>query len=159
MTILLTFSACTTHSPVPESKKENGNDKRVLNAINVLEKHWEKEYERRDIEDKYLEIINTRIINIKGKINPEEIYGKGDLFEGIDYIVEFDLMSNYTDTTPYYFNVCTDNWVVVHKDGTKEVSKNLLNMYRATTYSSDFTPIIESIEELRGEYDQILEME
>ena len=76
----------------------------------------------------------------------------------MDYIVEFELISNYHETAPYYFNVWQDNFVIVYKDGTTKVSNNLLNIYRTTTYSTDFSPIIESLEEFHDEYDQILKM-
>jgi len=154
---LLTLVACLMLTGCNGRENANKSDKRVLNAINVLEEHWDKVYEQNDIENKYLEIINTRIINIKSNINSEEVYGKEDIFNNIDYIVEFELISNYYNTEPYFCNAYVNNWVVVYKDGTSEVSRNLFNIYRATTYSTDFSPIIESIEDFHGDYDQALE--
>ncbi len=158
--ILLTLATCLMLTGCNGRGVINKSDKRVLNAINVLEEHWDKVYEQDDnIEDKYLEIINTRIINIKSNINSEEVRGKEDLFNSIDYVVEFELLSNYFNTAPYFLNAYVDNWVVVYKDGTSEVSRNLLNIYRSSTYSTDFSPIIESIEEFDSQYDQVLEIE
>ena len=158
--ILITLVSCLMLNGCAGKGIANKSDKRVLNAINVLQEHWESVYEEYDtIKDKHLEIINTRIINIKSKINSEEVSGEEDLFNQIDYVVEFELLSNYYDTSPFFFNAYVDNWVVVYKDGTSKVSRNLLNIYRATTYSSDFSPIIESIEEFNSRYDQVLEIE
>ena len=141
------------------TSKNIGSDKRVLDAIEIVAEHWNNEYEEREIEDKYLEIINTRIIKIKENIDSKQIFEKDDLFKGIDYIVEFELISNYYETAPYYFSVWQDNFVIVYKDGTTKVSNNLLNMYRGTTYSNDFSPIIESVEDFHSDYDQVLELE
>ena len=154
--IIASFVGCSNSQT--EEQKKVGSDERVLDAIDVISEHWNNEYEEREIKDKYLEITNTRIVNIKDDINSEAIYGKDDLFKGIDYIVEFELISNYHETAPYYFNVWQDNFVIVYKDGTTKVSNNILNMYKAATYSTDFSPIIESLEEFHDEYDQILKL-
>ena len=158
LTVLLILSGCG--STKTETQKVKGNDKRVLDAIEIISAHWSEAYEESslNIEDKYLEIINTRIINIKNNIDTDETHGKDSYFKGVDYIVEFDLISNYFDSAPYYSNVMQNNSVVVYKDGTAKVSNNLFNIYRSITYSNDFSPIIESIEDLHGEYDQVLEL-
>ena len=154
--VIASFVGCSNSQT--EEQKKIASDERVLDAIDVISEHWNNEYEEWKIKDKYLEITNTRIVNIKDDINSEAVYGKDDVFKGIDYIVEFELISNYYETAPYYFNVWQDNFVIVYKDGTTKVSDNLLNIYRATTYSTDFSPIIESLEEFHDEYDQILKL-
>ena len=155
LSVIIMFSACST---VKEEHEPDviEPDKRVTSAIEVLKDHWKKQYKQYDFEDKYLEIINTRIINLKDNIDSEKTFEKGDLFENIDYIVEFDLISNYYNTSPYHFNSYADNYVVVYKDGTAKVQTNLFNAYRSMTYSTDFSPIIESIEDFGGKYDQVL---
>ena len=106
-----------------------GNDKRVLNAMEIVAEYWNDDYEKRNIDDKYLEIVINRIINIKNNIDPEKIYEKDDLFKVIDYTVEFELISNYWDSALYNPNVMQSNFVVVYKDGTTKVFNNLFNMY------------------------------
>ncbi|MBE7049421.1 MAG: hypothetical protein E7394_01445 [Ruminococcaceae bacterium] len=101
---LFVFSGC--HKEEPDAK-----DKRVLDAIEILCDHWDKSYEDSDIDDKYVEITNTQIINIKDKIDKD--VSKREIFEDVDYIVEFDIISNLFDTSPYYYNVCTDNITVL----------------------------------------------
>ncbi len=158
ITLILIFLLVGCSSSETEKSRNIGSDKRVTDAIGIVAEHWNNEYEKSEIEDKYLEITNTRIIEIKDNINSEKIFGKDDLFKEIDYIVEFELLSNLFDSAPYYFNVCRDNFVIVYEDGNTKVSNNLFNVYRAATYSADFTPIIDSIEDFHGEYDQILEL-
>ena len=80
-------------------------------------------------------------------------------FEKIDYIVEFELLSNVWNSSPYYVNRSTNSTVIVYLDGTKEISKyNPFNVYFSTNYTSDFSDIIESVEDYHGEYDQILDL-
>lgn len=140
-------------------------DKRVLDAIEVLTERWEDYYDEYKWDgnkagDRYLEIVNTRIVNIKDVIESDKFAKRDKMFEDIDYIVEFELVSNHFDTTPYYFNAFLLNSVVVYKDGKTEVSDyNLFNAYRSATFSNDFSHIIESIEELHGEYDQVIKIE
>lgn len=158
--LLILVSGCKD-----EEKSEKHTDKRVINAIDVLSDNWQERYasswedEEKEVEDKYLEITNTTIINIKEEIDTEKYPDAIKKFCDIDYIVEFELRSNYFESAPYYYNVGMANCVIVYKDGTTEVGNNLLNVYRSMTYSSDFTPIIDSIEEFHGEYDRVIEIE
>ena len=157
--LILSLVGCTANIAGNNNDTATSEDERVLDAINILKQQWEKDYNEFNIEDKYLEIVNTTIINIKDHIDPEETYDYGYLFEDVDYIVEFELLSNFMETSPYYNNIGTFNCVIVYKDGTSEVSKNLLNQYKSTTYSADFSPIIESVECFHGEYDQVLDLD
>ena len=74
--VIASFAGCSNSQT--EEQKKAGSDERVLDAKKVISEHWKKEYEEREIKDKYLEITNTRIINIKDDINSEAIHGKGD---------------------------------------------------------------------------------
>lgn len=144
-----------------ETVANHKEDKRVTEAIEVLSNGWKEVYANAEFvtSDHYLEIINTRIINIKENIDPKQVHEKNDLFDDLDYIVEFELMSNYWGSSPYYPNVCLYGNVVKKKDGTAEVIQySLLNSYRASVYDTDFSPIIESIENFHGEYDGVIEL-
>ena len=157
---LILILAITGCSRATNGNKANiGSDKRVVEAIETITEFWENDYVKNKIEDRYLKIINTRVINIKNNINSEEIFNKDDLFENVDYIVEFELLSNYFDTAPYYSNVGTNNCVIVYKDGTAMVQRNPLLLYRSATYSNDFSSIIESIEDFDEQYNHIIKFE
>ena len=153
--LLLLCSILIFSSSGCNRKTSDAKDRRILDAIGTLSDYWSNTYyEKENIDDKYLEIINTQIINIKDDI--DEDISKSDMFKDIDYIVEFDLISNYFDTSPYYNNMCIDNCVIVYKDGSSKVGRNPLNIYRSTTFSNDFSPFIESVEKFHGDYDQII---
>ena len=126
-----------------------GTDKNdiVSKAVSVLENHWEDLYEDSKVEtDGHFEIKNTRVVNIKEN-NTEE-------FKNIDYIVEFILYTDYLGSAPYYENVGIDDTVVVHKDGTMEVQRNLINRYRNKYYSNDYD-FIKSIDDYGDKYNCI----
>ena len=127
-----------------------GTDKNdiVSKAVSVLENHWEDLYEDSKVEtDRHFEIKNTRVVNIKEN-NTEE-------FKNIDYIVEFILYTDYYGSAPYYQIVGIDDTVVVYKDGTMEVQRNLINLYRSKYYSNDFSDFIKSIDDYGDKYNCI----
>ncbi|MCH5188170.1 MAG: hypothetical protein J1F63_07175 [Oscillospiraceae bacterium] len=158
ISLILTLVIMGCSSNKNDSQADIGSDKRVTDAIETVSEFWNNYYDKNEFENKYLKIINTRIVNIKNNF-PDEVI-RGDLIEDIDYIVEFELLSCYPyGATPYYINTGTDNCVVVYKDGTVNVQKNPLFLYSAMTFSTDFSPIIESIEDFDSQYDQIIEFE
>lgn len=149
------------------------SDDRVETAIECLKEHWDKYYDGdlgsvSENTDRHLQIVNTRIVNIKEEIEASEakqisngmsIPTPEEMFGNIDYIVEFELMSDCFGSSPYYENSGIFDCVVVYKDGRKEVAdKSPFKRYRSMSYTSDFSPIIESIEDFGGEYDQVLEL-
>ena len=140
------------------SKADKSSDERVTEAIETVSEFWDDYYEKNEFENKYLKIINTRIVNIKNNFSDEVI--RDDLIEDIDYIVEFELLSSYPyGATPYYINTGTNNCVVVNKDGTVNVQKSPLFLYSARTFTTDFSQIIESIEDFDSQYDQTIKFE
>ena len=153
--LILVIIGCS--STVNDSIDDIGSDKRVSDAIETISEFWGNHYDEYEFEDKYLKIINTRIINIKNNIS-EDVH-RGDMFEDIDYIVEFELLSNYYNTAPYYVNIGINNCVTVHKDGTVDIQKSPLDLYRSRTFSTDFSPIIESIEDFESQYNQVIKFE
>jgi len=95
-------------------------------------------------------------LNIKDEIDSSK---EAEFFQNIDYIVEFELVSNYYNTSPYYFNAGINNCVVVLKDGTMSLEGHSpLNSFRAAAYETDFSSFTESIEDFHGEYDRVLEI-
>lgn len=132
--MLVGLSACSN----------NKNDM-VSKAIDELKNHWEEMYDEANVDtDRHFEIKNTRVINIKENDTDE--------FKNIDYIIEFVLYTDYFGSAPYYQIVGIDDTVVVYKDGTMEVQRNLINKYRAMHYSNDFSDFIESIDDYSDKY-------
>ncbi len=117
-------------------------DDRISKALKELEKQW-SDYQ----------ILNTRIITVKEN--------RTEIFSDIDYIVEFVLFtdyygSTYGDGTPYYSNAGVYDTVIVYKDGSAALHmQNPFHSYRARTYSSDFTQIIEKIEDFGNLYNNV----
>ena len=125
-----------------------GKDKKVLDAIDVLKEFWTEKYSEDLYKENnckgYFEIINTRLIEIKDNdIN---------MFKDVDYIVEFELFTDYYCNGLYYDNVSMYDTVIVYKDGTTKVDGSYINRYRSTTYSNDFSPFIESVENYGDKY-------
>ena len=154
---VLIFSLCCCseekESAIPET------DTRIENAVVVLQEHWTKLYNdsKLDITDKYLEITNTKIINIKEEIESEE---QKKRFGDIDYIVEFELQSNYYNMSPYYSNIGFHDTIVVYNDGKAVVEKmSPVSAYnRTATYLTGVSDFVESVENFHGEYDRIIEI-
>ena len=127
---------------------DNSQKELVDDAIKELKSTWENIYDNSKIKtDGYFAIKNTRVISIKEN-NTEE-------FENIDYIVEFVLYTDYSGSAPYYKNVGIYDTVVVYKDGTMEVQRNLINLYRSKYFSNDFSDFIKSIDDYGDKYNCI----
>ncbi len=143
---------------------KQGTDQRVLVAIESLANKWKESYteleeiQEASIEDRYVQILHTRIVNIKDELDSNNQNEHQDIFEDIDYIVEFELLTNYLGTAPYYMNLKHCDSVIVYRDGKIEVTNNRFKHYSAITFSNDFSAIIESIEDFGSEYNQILDL-
>ena len=63
--------------------------------------------------------------------------------------MEFILLSDYYESAPYYTNCGTYDSVVIYKDGRCEVMAiNPIDMYRSSSYMTNFSDFIERIEDL-----------
>ncbi len=123
----------------------------VSKAIKTLENKWKEIYN--DPEDAmyektdgYFEIKNVRVVEIKEN--------NVELFENVEYIVEFILFSDYFAYEPdYYFDAQMYNSVVVYEGGTMEVEqKNFFRVHVSKTYDADLSDIIQSITDLGDQY-------
>ena len=96
--ILCSFSGCISDK-----------DDMIVEATIVLEKYWEKEYDKTSVDtDGYFEIKNTRVVDIKDN--------DVDEFQNVDYIIEFELYTDLYGSAPYYQDVNAYDTVVVYKD-------------------------------------------
>lgn len=144
LTLVLAFSlsACQkkTSNPIVED------------AINELTDAWGGIYDRFSvIDDRHLEITNTQVIKIKESVDEE-------MFENIEYVVQFELLSNYFGSGEPYKNVKQSDCVLVYKDGSMEVSNDIFNIYRARTFNTDFSDIIEESTNYSDAFNQELKI-
>ena len=131
-----------------ESKKEN---QIVLGAIDVLKEHWEEQYDEMTTDsDGYFEIKNTRVVNIKKNKTKE--------FKDVDYVVEFVLFTDYFGTAPYYMNVEQNDTVVVYKDGSMKMERDVINLYRSRYYTNDFSDFIKSVDDYGDQYNCVCDL-
>jgi len=149
--VALGCCACTKQE---ENKPVSKYDALVTDAVEVLKKYWQEEIYLADSNyqkgDGYLQIANTRVMKIKDEPDIElDVH----MFDNVAYVVEFILFANYYYTAPFYFNAYNQNsHVIVYKDGTMEVRRDVFDDYRSRTYSSDFTGIIEEVTDLGAAY-------
>ena len=139
-------------------RKDGGKyDGMVKLAVEELKRHWTNEIYAPDgnVEkgEGYLQIVNTRVINIKD----EPVTGfDTDMFDNVDYIVEFVIFDNYYYSAPFYYSSNSHNdHVAVYKDGSMEVTGDLFNIYRSRYYTSDFSGVIDEVTDLGDKYDEV----
>ena len=144
LTILMLFSLSSCKK---EKKDIDGNiisnqDLNYVNkAIDIINQEWETVYSKinQSVQtDNMIEIINTRIIHIKDNNN--------DYFKDVDAVVEFDLLTDYYGSAPYYMNVNQNDTVVFYKDGSSKLL-DIFRTYKLKEFESDFSDIIENIVE------------
>lgn len=146
-------------------KSQSKWDSLVQQAISALTSFWKEAYAKDQIsENGYLEIVNTRIISIKSPLQKDQNntdaskQAAKQYFGDTAYIIEFVLYTDYFGSHPYYSLTELNNCVIVKKDGTYTVSRNPFDLYRSRTYSTDYSGIIEQIDELGGAYDAVYEL-
>lgn len=146
MLIFVLFCSCAQ-----EQNKSKEHDAQVHTALEEIQKHWKSVYDSSPDTEPYLEVKNTRLIFLKEDAD--------EFLENADFIVEFILFSNYMNSAPYYENAGIHDSVVFYKDGSAEVlMNNPFQRHRSITYDSDFSSIIESIEDCGSSYDKVLEI-
>lgn len=143
---LLLIASCAGGSAETDRVSENRED--IQGAIEAITQHWAAGYagSAGPQTDGYLEIKNTRKILVKD--------GAPSFFEEIEYMVEFILFTDYFGSAPYYCNVNLDDTVIFYRDGRVEVANNQLQIYRSRTYTTDFSDIIDVVEDLGGAYNE-----
>ena len=125
----------------------------VDSAISALTEQWEDIYDEADISDGYLEIKNTRVI----EINPN--HGE-ELFEDVAYVVEFLLFSDYYGAEPYYHSNVGYDCVLVYEDGSCKVSgSNIFMVYTSRTYETDYSHLMEEIYDLSDSYNRVMKLD
>lgn len=144
---LLILFICILISISLVSCAETYNENVVNKAIAALKDEWREQYEKETKNDGYFEIKNTRIIEIKDN--------NVSAFDGIEYIIEFILYTDYYGSAPYYSEASTMNTVLIYENGETEVSANIFRHYSAATYSYDYSDLIENIYDCGSKYNVI----
>ncbi|MBQ7845401.1 MAG: hypothetical protein IJ392_04545 [Clostridia bacterium] len=146
-----------------QTQLELAEDKLVSQAIDLLKEYWRTEvfapgkYISNDARG-YLEIINTNVTYIKRDFATQDLFANETetIFRDVYCVIDFVLLSDYYGSAPYYSNINMYNCVVVHLDGTMEISKlPLFDLYRSRSFNTDFSPIIESVHSLGSAYDAV----
>jgi len=123
----------------------------IDDAIKAISKYWSEIYEEDEIGDGYFEIKNTRVIHIKENDIEE--------FKDVEYIIEFDIYSDYFGSAPYYSNVGVNNNVVVSKDGSMSVVSHAIDSYRGRTFNNDFSSFIEKTVDYKDKYNCVKDLD
>ena len=130
-------------------------DRLIERSIEVLKDYYKSEYEKDYYSGEgYLEITHTQVIYIKDEIVADEEHAKAaEFFDNVDAIVEFFVLDDRYGTAPYHAPGYCVMDVCRYRDGTlKVVTAGLISRYRSRTYTTDFTPIIESISDRNYEF-------
>ena len=100
----------------------------------------------------YLEIKNTRVLRISDNPVSNALESTDEIakeyFGDVAYVVEFVIYTDYMLTEPYYGWDGINDCVMIHRNGTATVGRNPFWTYRSRTYCTDFTGIIDEIEDL-----------
>ena len=145
--IALLCASCSAKVNFKNAEKEpaENHDAVITKAIEELRDCWKEVYKESQVKtDGHFEIKNTRMITVKD--NDLEI------FDDIEYIIEFELYTDYRGSAPYYENVGINNTVVVYKNGKMAVESDLIRAYRSKTYQTDYSDFIQAIDDYHGYY-------
>ncbi len=141
-------------SSVSVSAGENEYDAEVRKALELIKTAWREEAAKYPevMPQPSVEIKNTRIVKLtKERINPAD----GEKIEGLDgiqYIIEFMMLSNYFGDA-YPVNAGVNDTVAVYPLGLMKVQKsNLINAVRSRYYLNDLSCVVEEIIDLDDAY-------
>ena len=130
-------------------------DETIRKALELIKDTWQDQADQDPdvMPGPYVDIKNTRIVKISDTpVNVQMDDTPVEELEGIDYIIEFMMLTNYFGDT-YPSNAGTLDTVAVHSDGTMEVPKsNIMNSIRARYFITDFSGMIDEIVDLEDAY-------
>lgn len=146
LVLVMTFSGCGTVKDTNGNVIDKQTQQYIEKALSIINTEWKSTYIKNANafqSDKTVEIINTRVINIK----------ENDIedFKDIVAVVEFDILSDYYGSSPYYSNIQQHDTVTFYKDGTTK-TLDIFNRYRQKNYTTDYSGIIDNIIECGEAY-------
>lgn len=145
-----------------EEKDFSAYDALMARATEALKAHWTQRFaesQRKGIKTSgLLDIRNARLIVMKDELPEkaanalEKLLGRGDaqyfvLFLG--YVDEYGGGDDYFDEINA---TAGGNCAVFFRDGSVKITRNVLELYRARTYETDFKGIIREIVDLGDHY-------
>ena len=141
-------------SSISVSAGENEYDAEMQKALDLIKITWREEAAKNPelMPPPSVEIKNTRIVKLtKERINPysgEKIEG----LDGIEYIIEFMMLTNYFGDA-YPVNAGVYDTVAVYPLGLMKVQQsNRINMVRARYFLNDLSCVVEEIIDLGDAY-------
>ncbi len=126
-------------------------------AITALKQQWKELYseDMYDVtNDKRLEIIHTQVLTIDADTDDEfsKIVENG---ENISYIVEFELLTNWFNSAPYYTNNKIYDTVIIYKDATTKVTSNLSSIYSKKAFNYNFEDFLVKINDYGSSFNEV----
>ena len=156
LTMLLPIaSVCEASAKEGDSETVTEYDGTIQKALEQIKDIWQDQSDQYPdiMPSPYVDIKNTRIVNISDNpVNVQLDNSSIEELEGIDYIIEFMMITNYFGDT-YPCNAGLLDTVAVYKDGKMEVLKsNLMNSIRAKYFITDYSGVIDGIVDLGDAY-------
>ena len=133
---------------------DDAYDKEIQDALKLVKAAWQEQADQYPeiMSGPYVDIKNTRIVRLADEPVDVVTEKAAEELKGIDYIIEFMMLTNYYGDT-YPCNAGILDTVAVYKSGKKEIQKtNLMNLLRAKYFMSDFSGVIEEIIDLGETY-------
>ena len=156
--LMLLLIAVLLTTSLPAAAAENTYDEEIKAALELMKETWQGLAEENPeiMPAPYVDIKHTRILNLSEY--PVDVQNNQPVegLEGIDYIIEFLMMTNYMgDSYPCNFGVY--DTVVVYENGEMSVpSTNLMRIIRSKYFLMDFSGVIEEIIDLENAYNGLL---
>lgn len=142
-----------------KGKTDKKTDEIVENATASLEEIWVKVYD--DIapnfeagpsaeEDRKIDIRGVRLITVNAV---------PDLYDGLSYVVEFELYSNRYRTSPYLVREDIYTTVLVYEDGrTETLLRDFFKSYADNFENEAVMELVKEIKVFDDEYDAVIDL-
>lgn len=146
LSLTLALCGCGTVRDTNGNEIDKQSQQYIDKALSIVNKEWKSAYSKnadKNQTDKTVEIINARIIHIKENGIKE--------FKDVDAVVEFDVLSDYYGSAPYYSNIHLYDTVVFYKDGSTK-TMDIFKAYTQSCYVTDYSDVIENVVECGEAY-------
>lgn len=137
-----------------KESEDSPYDEEIKASMELLKQAWLEDYKENSYDRSSPSVVikDTRIIKVKD--SPVDVQTKKAVehLEGVDYVIEYILFSNYLGDD-YPFHVGINENVIVYRDGRMEVSKMSIIKQVIQGYSmTDCSGVIEEIIDLDDAY-------
>ena len=152
--LLLLTAVSLLLASLPVLAGEEAYDEVITDALELIRDTWQKQADQYPdiMSAPFVDIKNTRIIDLADKPVDAESQKPVEELEGIDFIIEFMMLTNYYGDT-YPCNAGILDTAAVYKSGKMEIPKtNLMNAIRGKYFLMDYSGVIDEIIDLGAEY-------